>query len=101
MPKTKVSAHFKYYRKERNENINKIGEGNVIYRVRKYREEKQKEYLYEITDTGVMLVRATDDLDYVVTKMILRKKRLLEYWENAPQWLIELTEKHTREGMWI
>lgn len=94
------SVHYTYERVARQENINRIGLGNVIYTTIRFDEKRQRTFRYEITDTAVLIVKATDD-ELIITKMVARPKRIRQYWEDAPQEIIQLAVEHTRAGMWV
>ncbi len=77
--------------------MEQLGEGTVVYTTIKYDEKRQRNYLYEITDTAMLLVKSEDGT-FLVTKMIARPKRILQYWEDAPETIIKLAVEHTRAG---
>lgn len=95
-----TSAHYHFERKERNELINRIGEGTVVYTTVVFDSKRGRNFRYEITDNAVLIVKAMD-ADVIITKMIARPSRIRRYWAEAPQELILKSVEYTRKGYWI
>lgn len=95
-----TSAHYHFERTEREQKIREIGEGTVIYSTIRYDEKRQRNFLYEITDNAILIVKATDR-DCIITKMIARPSRIKKYWNEAPKSLILLAVEHTREKLYF
>lgn len=94
------SRHYTNDRKERDRLIHEVGMGTVIFSTIQYDEKRGKKYLYQITDTAILIVKATDR-NLVITQMVARPSRIRRYWKNAPQELIDLAIAHTRAKMYI
>lgn len=94
-----TSKHYEEFRKDRALAIAYIGEGKVIHSTVMEDLKRGKSYQYDITDKAILIVRATDDPDYIITKYPARPSRIHRYWADAPKWLIKLSVKHTREGL--
>lgn len=93
------SRHWKEDRKRRANAIAQIGEGNVVFSCVKFDRKRNRSYKYEITDNGILIVKSLDRKDFIVTKMIARPSRILQYWEDAPQNIIMIAVNHTRQGL--
>lgn len=93
-----TSKHYTETRKRRENAIKKIGLGKVVFTTVKYDYKKHRHFKYEITDTAILIVKATDEEDFIITKIIARPSRITKYWEDAPQEIIELAIKHSRQG---
>lgn len=96
----KTSEHYKEERRKRDELIALIGEGTVVYTTVEYNYKKHRHFRYEITDNGILIVKAYDE-EVIITKMIARPKRLLQYWKDCPQEIILKAVEHTRKGYYI
>ena len=94
------SKHYEIYRKERDNLIQTIGEGEIIYETISYEERRHRSYKICITDNCVLMVKALDR-EYVITKYIARPSRIKQYWAEAPSWLIEKSIEYARKKYWI
>lgn len=99
--KTELSYHYRTERVERNNNVLKVGEGKVVHTTVQFDPKRNREFIYEITDTAMLIVRACDRPELVITKMVARPSRIKRYWADAPKALIELAVAHTRAGLWV
>lgn len=95
-----TSKHYAEERKERQQLIETIGTGKVIYSKVVFDEKRQRRFLYKITDNAVLMV-CTVDGSKLITQMIARPSRINKYWSNAPKWLIRKSVKYTRLGYYI
>lgn len=95
-----TSDHYTKYRQERQNTIEQIGEGTVIYSIVKYDEKRKRNFRYEITDNAILIVKDEKE-DYIITKMIARPSRLKAYWENVPKNLVMIAVEHTRAGYYL
>lgn len=87
-------------REERRKLIESIGgDGKVIWSEIKEdprRLDKNgcpKRFRYEITDNAILMVKDTE-MDFLITKMVARRKRILMFWHEAPEWLLKLADSY-------
>lgn len=78
---TKTSKHYTEDRIQRALTIEEIGEGTVIWETIQWDSRRKKFFLYQITDNAILIVKATDKADFIVTKIIARPNRLKQYWK--------------------
>lgn len=78
--------------------INEIGLGTVIYKTVYFDERRNRNYIYEITSTAIMVVRAYDEPSLIITRYPARPSRIKRVWQDATDEIIELSVKHTRMG---
>ena len=76
---TKTSKHYTEDRIQRNLTIEEIGEGTVIWETIQWDSRRKKFFLYQITDNAILIVKAADKADFIVTKIIARQSRLKQY----------------------
>lgn len=93
----KTSNHYVEERIKREQLIARIGEGQVVYTTVVYHEKKHRHFRYEITDNGILIVKAFDE-DIIITKMIARPNRLKQYWADCPTEIIMIAVDHVRKG---
>lgn len=93
------SRHYTEERKEREAAILKIGLGEVLHTEVQFRKDKNKNYLYKITSTAILIVCPADMPNHIVTMYPARPSRIKNYWKDAPKEIIDLSVKHTRMGL--
>lgn len=91
----------RHYTKDRQYRENAIKEffgedGNVVFETVKYDEKRKKFFLYQITENAVLIVKATDKKDFIITKMLARPSRITRIWEDAPQNIIKIAIANAR-----
>lgn len=96
-----ISYHYTYKRQERNTLLNEVGEGKVVYRTIQFDQKRNRNFIYEITDNAVLIVRAVDRQDLIITKFFARPSRIRQYWQDAPKEIIMLAIAHTQQKMYI
>lgn len=94
-----VSRHYTEDRMEREKAIQKIGFGEILYKAVVFDERKGKNFIYEITSTAILVIRAYDEPSLIITKYPARPSRIKRYWTGAPESLIEISIKNTRKGL--
>lgn len=87
-----TSRHYTEYRKDREERIQRCGgEGEIILEVVSYDRKRKSEFLYQLTDKAILLVKPTDR-DYLITKYFATASRISRLYQlkgqNPPWWLI-------------
>lgn len=93
------SNHYKEARILRQEAIEQIGLGTVVHTEVVFDVRKNRHFYYDITSTAVLIVRAFDEPDFIITKYPARPSRIQRYWENAPEEIVMLSVEHTRQGL--
>lgn len=92
----RTSYHYRKDRQRREDLIQEIGLGEVVYTTTQYSEKRGRTYLYEVTTNAILIVKSVDIPDFVVTKIVARPSRLLQYWENPPQEILDKAILHSR-----
>lgn len=94
----RTSNHYRQDRKDREEAIQRIGEGTVVYNTVVYHEQKKRYFYYEITDNAILIVKDMKT-DFIITKLIARVPRIKQYWADAPQEILDKAREHTIMGL--
>lgn len=93
------SNHYTNERRDRNKLINEMGEGKIVYTVIKFDEKRQRNFIYEITEKAIIIIRACDDKELIITKYPARPSRLHQFWENPPQSVLEYAIMYSRQRL--
>lgn len=92
-----LSHHYEEERQNREAVIRKIGLGHIIHEVTKDSGHKNGPERYQITDTGIIIVRNART-GRLVTKLVARPMQIRRYFPNAPKALLDLARKHQESG---
>lgn len=93
-----MSRHYTEDRTDREEAIQTIGFGEILYKTVAFDERKGKKFIYEITSTAILVIRAFDEPTLIITRYPARPSRIKRYWTDAPESIIEISIKNTRRG---
>lgn len=91
-----TSKHYKEDRKQREEIINKIGQGNKVASFRVDRGHRNGAEIHEISDTAIITIY-NERTHKLITKLIARPGQIKRYYKQgkAPQALIEKAINNT------
>lgn len=92
------STHIVEERKARLHAIKKIGLGTVVFSTVIYDVKREKNFIYEISSTAILTVRAYDEPTLIVTRYPARPSRIRKYWAEATEEVIQIAIKHTQMG---
>lgn len=93
-----ISKHYTENRQFREQTIQELfgNEGKVIYSIIKFDEKRRKNFLYEITENAVLIVKATDR-DFIITKMLARPSRIKRVWTDAPKEILKIAIQNAKD----
>ena len=83
------SKHYAQDRRDRENRIQKIGEGTIIKTVVVDRGHRNGPEIHEISDTGIITV-FNQKTHKLITKMIARPGQIKRYFNNAPKKLLDI-----------
>lgn len=94
-----TSKHYTKDRKFREDTIKQLfgDEGKVVYSAILFDEKRGKNFLYEVTENAVLIVKATDKENFIITKMLARPSRIKRVWENAPKEILEIAIQNAKD----
>lgn len=95
-----TSKHYTEERQFREDNIKKFlgEEGKVVFEIVKWDSIRKNYFLYQITENAVLIVRATDKKDFIITKMLARPSRIKRVWEDAPMSIIRIAIENSKDS---
>lgn len=94
-----LSTHYTNERKLRESAIiSRIGLGEIVYRGVVFDNRRGKNYIYEVSSTAIMTVRAYDEPTLVITRYPARPSRIKQFWQEATEEVIKVSIRNTRLG---
>ena len=93
-----MSKHYSIYRNYREKRIAAIGGlGKVVFREQLFDAKRQHDYIYEITNNSILSIYSVEVEGYMITRMIAKPKRILQYWENCPKEILEKSARYAKD----
>lgn len=93
------SYHYRAERTERDNYINTVGIGEVVYSRVMLDEKRGRYFIYEITSTAIVIVKATDRPDYIITKYPARPSRIQKIWDNPSPEVLKISINYSKMGI--
>lgn len=90
------SKHYTNDRTEREAYIKKVGIGEVVYRRTIFDESRGRKFVYEVTTTAMVIVRAYDDQNLIITQYPARPSRIKKIWENPDPEILRISIEYSR-----
>lgn len=96
------SRHYMIERKEREQNIQKIGIGKVVDSFKVDRKHRNGPEIHKITNTGIILVY-NEYSGKLITKLIARPGQIRRYYENSDkspkEEILRIAREHQKMGL--
>lgn len=94
-----LSRHYTDTRVERDNAIKAIGLGTIVYRATVVDTRRNKSYIYEVSTTAILTIRAVDNPTLIITRYPARPSRLRQFWAEVTDDIIEVSVRNTRKGL--
>lgn len=93
------SKHYKDDRTEREAYIKLVGLGEIVFSKVIYDEKRGRNFLYEVTSTAIVIVKATDRKNYVITRYPARPSRIKKIWSDPTPEIMAKAIAYSRNGI--
>ncbi len=95
-----TSNHWTRDRKERDQIIERIGDGRIIRKVVIDKHHPNGPEVHVLSNTGIITI-FNQKTNKMITKLIARPGQLNRFYANntAPKWLVNITREHQRMGL--
>lgn len=91
-----LSTHYVETRKQRQELLKSVGLGTIVHRCIQYDYKRKKQFIYEISSTAILTVRAYDEPTLIITRYQAMPRKILRYWADAPKEILRQASFYER-----
>lgn len=94
-----LSRHYTNTRTAREQAIRQIGLGTIAFRSVVVDARRNKSYIYEVSTTAILTVRAVDEPTLIITRFPARPSRIRQFWADVTEEILEVSIANTRKGL--